>query len=177
MGTQIFCTDCHNADDNREFGGKGPNGPHGSIYAHMLERNYQYSQAVTPGGAVTNTFLNPDLSITGPYAMCGKCHNLTNVLGNNSFSQHNLHVSTYGFSCSVCHTAHGMGATSGSVAGTRLVNFDTKVVGENNSAPIQYLQGSAGSDTCVLACHQYNHNSDGTVTAVSSAQKSKSSKK
>ena len=24
MGTQILCTDCHNSDDNREFGGKGP---------------------------------------------------------------------------------------------------------------------------------------------------------
>jgi hypothetical protein len=23
MGTQIFCTDCHNSDDNREFGGRG----------------------------------------------------------------------------------------------------------------------------------------------------------
>ena len=30
MGTQILCTDCHNSDDNREFGGAGPNGPHGS---------------------------------------------------------------------------------------------------------------------------------------------------
>ena len=30
MGTQILCTDCHNSDDNREFGGPGPNGPHGS---------------------------------------------------------------------------------------------------------------------------------------------------
>ncbi len=26
-GTSMFCTDCHNSDDNREFGGKGPNGP------------------------------------------------------------------------------------------------------------------------------------------------------
>ena len=27
MGTQIFCTDCHNSDDNREFGGSGADGP------------------------------------------------------------------------------------------------------------------------------------------------------
>jgi len=27
MGVQIFCTDCHNSDDNREFGGTGPNMP------------------------------------------------------------------------------------------------------------------------------------------------------
>ena len=32
MGTRILCTDCHNSDDNREFGGTGPSGPHGSIF-------------------------------------------------------------------------------------------------------------------------------------------------
>ncbi len=45
MGTQIFCTDCHNSDDNREFGGTGPNGPHGSKWWHILERDYEFSQA------------------------------------------------------------------------------------------------------------------------------------
>ena len=44
MGTQILCTDCHNSDDNREFGGAGPNGPHGSQYLHVLERRYEFSQ-------------------------------------------------------------------------------------------------------------------------------------
>ncbi len=29
-GPRLFCTDCHNSDDNREFGGTGANGPHGS---------------------------------------------------------------------------------------------------------------------------------------------------
>jgi hypothetical protein len=24
------CIECHNSDNNREFGGTGPNGPHGS---------------------------------------------------------------------------------------------------------------------------------------------------
>src|SRR5581483_8440126 len=41
MGTRIFCTDCHNSDDNREFGGTGPNGPHGSTFLHILERRYE----------------------------------------------------------------------------------------------------------------------------------------
>ena len=49
MGTQIYCTDCHNSDDNREFGGVGPNGPHGSKWDHMLERRYEFSQAPGPG--------------------------------------------------------------------------------------------------------------------------------
>jgi hypothetical protein len=161
MGTRIFCTDCHNSDDNREFGGAGPNGPHGSVNSHILERNYQFSQAAVPGGTVTNLFPTPDLTTTGPYAMCAKCHDLTNVVANNTFSQHSLHISQYGFSCSVCHTAHGMGAVSPSVSGERMVNFDANVVGENNSAPIAY---NRSSNTCTLMCHNVAHNADGTVT-------------
>jgi len=164
MGVRIFCTDCHSSDDNREFGGTGPVGPHGSIYSHILERNYQFSQAATPGGTVTNLFPNPDLGPNGPYAMCAKCHNLTNVLANASFTQHNLHVSQYGFSCSTCHTAHGMGATSPTITGERLVNFDANVVGENNGAPIAY---NRATNTCTLMCHNAAHNSDGTVSGAS----------
>jgi hypothetical protein len=161
VGSRMFCTDCHNSDDNREFGGNGPNGPHGSVNLHMLERNYQFSQAATPGGVVTNLFPNPDLSMNGPYSMCAKCHDLTQVLANTSFTKHYSHVSTDGFTCSVCHTAHGMGAKSGSISGERLVNFDINVVGQNNGAPIGY---NRGSNTCTLTCHQVAHNSDGSVT-------------
>ena len=78
MGAQIFCTDCHNADDNREFGRAGPNGPHGSKWWHILERDYEDSQA--PGGPGTLITINlnpqPDLTVNGPYGMCAKCHNL-----------------------------------------------------------------------------------------------------
>jgi predicted CXXCH cytochrome family protein len=167
MGMRIFCTDCHNSDDNREFGGTGPNGPHGSVNSHILERNYQFSQAATPGGMVTNLFPNPDLTVTGPYSMCAKCHNLTQILSNSSFTQHSLHISQYGFTCSVCHTAHGMGATSPSTTGERLVNFDANIVGENNGALIAY---NRSTNTCTLMCHQTAHNANGSV---SNEQKSK----
>jgi predicted CXXCH cytochrome family protein len=160
-GTSIFCTDCHNSDDNREFGGKGPNGPHGSVNAHILERNYQYSQAAAPGALVTNLYPSPDLSINGPYAMCAKCHDMTQILSNTSFAKHSTHVSSDGFSCSVCHTAHGMGGTSAQLTGERLVNFDVNVVGLGyNGAPITYNRTSG---TCTLTCHQFVHLSDGTV--------------
>jgi predicted CXXCH cytochrome family protein len=159
-GPRIFCSDCHNSDDSREFGGNGPNGPHGSVNSHILERNYQFSQAATPGGLVTNTFPNPDLSTNGPYAMCAKCHDLNQVLSNTSWSLHSGHVGQDGFSCSVCHTAHGMGANSPSVTGERLVNFDVKVVASNGGLPIGYNRGTG---TCTLTCHQVVHNSDGTV--------------
>ena len=163
-GPRIFCTDCHNSDDNREFGGTGPNGPHGSANLHMLERNYQFSQAAVPGGLVTNTFPNPDLSVNGPYAMCAKCHDLNQVLAGTSWTRHTTHVGQDGFSCSVCHTSHGIGSTSPNVTGDRLVNFDVNVVGpavvNGVAVPISY---NRGSNRCALACHQVTHNPDGTV--------------
>jgi predicted CXXCH cytochrome family protein len=162
MGSQIFCTDCHNSDDNREFGGTGANGPHGSIHTHILERDYEFSQAPAPGQLITNLFPNPDLSVKGPYAMCGKCHDLNNVVSNASWNQHGLHINT-GFSCSVCHTAHGMGARSGTISGERLVNFDINVVGQNAGIPVSY---SRTSNTCTLVCHNIAHNPDGSISQV-----------
>jgi hypothetical protein len=165
VGSRIFCTDCHNSDDNREFGGQGPAGPHGSANSHLLERKYVFTQATTPGGLVTQTYPTPDLTSTGPYAMCAKCHDLSNVVSNvSSFTKHNNHVWQDGFSCSVCHTAHGNGALSSSITGERLVNFDVNVVASNGGLPISY---NHSANTCVLVCHQTAHNSDGTVTQAS----------
>jgi predicted CXXCH cytochrome family protein len=162
MGTQIFCTDCHNSDDNREFGGIGPNGPHGSRWTHILERRYEFSQAVAPGQMITNLFRNPDLSVNGPYAMCGKCHNLSNIMTNASFSQHQSHINA-GFTCSTCHTAHGMGGTKPNISGERLVNFDVNVVAPNGGMPISY---NRATNTCALVCHESAHNPNGTVSAL-----------
>ena len=162
MGTQILCTDCHNSDDNREFGGTGPNGPHGSRWTHILERRYEFSQAAAPGQAISNLFPNPDLSVNGPYAMCGKCHDLSNqIMKNTSWNHHSDHINA-GLTCSACHTAHGMGAASGTISGERLVNFDVNVVAPNGSLPISY---NRSANTCVLVCHQTAHNPDGSVTA------------
>ncbi len=164
MGSQIFCTDCHNSDDNREFGGTGPNGPHGSKWIHILERRYELSQTAVPGQRITNLFPNPDLSVNGPYAMCGKCHDLSNIMSNASFSQHKSHINA-GVTCSTCHTAHGMGGTNPNISGERLVNFDVNVVAQNGAAPISYRHAT---NTCILACHEAAHNPNGTVTALSS---------
>jgi predicted CXXCH cytochrome family protein len=164
MGTQIFCTDCHNSDDNREFGGTGASGPHGSRWTHILERRYEFSQTALPGQLISNLFPNPDLSVNGPYALCGKCHDLANQIGKDtSWSKHSSHMNA-GVSCSTCHTAHGMGASSGTITGERLVNFDVNVVASNGGVPISY---NRATNTCTLTCHQVAHNSNGTVTAAS----------
>ena len=137
MGARILCTDCHNSDDNREFGGNGPNGPHGSMFAHILERRYEFSQArLRRASSLRTCSRTPTLSAQGgasggPYALCAKCHDLNQVMNNTSFSEHARHVKQDGFSCSVCHTGHGMGAQSGNISGERLVNFDIKVVAPN----------------------------------------------
>lgn len=163
MGTRILCTDCHNSDDNREFGGTGPNGPHGSKWSHILERRYEFSQAPLPGQLITNLFPNPDLSASGPYALCAKCHDLANVSSNASFSGHALHIND-GFSCSVCHTGHGLGAPSGTITGERLVDFDLKVVAPAGTAPISYTRAT---NTCILTCHNHAHSSaTGAATRV-----------
>jgi len=159
MGTRILCTDCHNSDDNREFGGSGPSGPHGSIFPHILERRYEFSKAPIPGRLVTNLFPYPDLSAQGgtgggPYALCAKCHDLNQVMNNTTFSEHARHVKQDGFSCSVCHTAHGMGAQLGTISGERLVNFDINVAAPNGATPVSY---NRATNSCSLVCHNHSH--------------------
>ena len=164
MGAQILCTDCHNSDDNREFGGTGSNGPHGSKWTHILERRYEFSQTTLPGQAISNLFPTPDLSVNGPYALCAKCHDVANqIMQNTSWNHHSDHINT-GVSCSTCHTAHGMGAASGSISGERLVNFDVNVVAPNGTTPVSY---NRATNTCTLVCHQIAHNPDGTVASAS----------
>lgn len=172
MGARIFCTDCHNSDDNREFGGTEPNGPHGSQFWHLLERRYEMSQAPAPGQPITNVYTSPSLDASsgvngGPYALCAKCHDLSTnpggILSDASFKPsaitgkggHFTHVSDQGLSCSTCHTAHGTSV------GPRMVDFDLNVVAPNGGAPITYKQTT---NTCTLTCHGWDHNSDGTVT-------------
>ena len=170
MGTQILCTDCHNSDDNRESGGPGANGPHGSKWSHILERRYEFSQAPIPGQPV-NVNLNPtpDLSNGGPYALCAKCHNLDVVLnrnGNNtSWSGHTNHVWAEGLSCSTCHTAHGTPGNSGTINNAALVNFDSNVVAKNGATPVTFIHNGPNNDTCSLLCHGHAHNGSTTSAA------------
>jgi predicted CXXCH cytochrome family protein len=161
MGVRLLCTDCHNSDDNREFGGTGPNGPHGSKYPHLLERRYDMSQAPVPGQPITNLMVPPNLTPTGNYALCAKCHDLANVVSNTSFKEHARHIND-GFSCSVCHTAHGMGSQLATVSGDRMVNFDTNVVAPNGRSPIVYRKPT---NSCSLTCHGHAHNEIGSAAS------------
>jgi hypothetical protein len=173
LNGRILCTDCHSSDDSREFGGKGPAGPHGSIYPHLLERQYVMSTVAAgtaPGTTVANLQLSPDLSPKGNYALCAKCHDLTNIVSpTSSFVEHARHIND-GFSCSVCHTSHGIGSRSASLSGDSLVNFDINVVSPNLvngvAAPISYNRlASSTATSCTLTCHNHVHNAQATATA------------
>jgi predicted CXXCH cytochrome family protein len=165
MGTRILCTDCHNSDNNREFGGTGPNGPHGSRFDPVLERTYLMSMvspgifpAGGPGSSIVNLSPNPTLDpVTSPYALCAKCHDLTIINSNTSFPAHSNHM-TAGISCSVCHSAHGVQAGTTGVSGRRLVTFDLNVV-----APNKGVLSYGANGTCTLTCHMMNHEANGTV--------------
>jgi hypothetical protein len=156
MGPRILCTDCHNNDNAREFGGTAPNGPHGSKNDHILERQYVMSQirpGALPGTLIIN--LNPkpilDSGPASPYALCAKCHNLDYINSGQSWREHGRHIQ-YGFSCSVCHSAHGVPASTSNVSGLALVSFDMNVVGSNNGLPVSY-----NGSTCTLKCHEKAH--------------------
>ncbi|MDR3765306.1 MAG: cytochrome c3 family protein [Acidobacteriota bacterium] len=155
MGTTILCSDCHNSDDNRRSGGSGPSGPHGSRYNHILERRYELSQAAAPGQSVENLFPSPDLTANGPYALCQKCHDLQKVVNDTSFAQHARHIND-GFSCSVCHSAHGVPVATAGNSGHRLVNFDANVVSGISGATPYYDETSG---TCSVYCHGHVHQS------------------
>jgi Doubled CXXCH motif (Paired_CXXCH_1) len=145
------CVGCHDSDDNRELGGNGATGPHGSKFAHILERRYEFNQAAIAGQTVSNLMPQPDLGPTGPYALCAKCHDLVQVTADSSFRQHSRHVNA-GFSCSVCHTGHGVGR--GASGADRLVSFDLRIVAGVNSAPPAY---NRQTQTCALTCHGHTH--------------------
>ena len=116
-----------------------------------------------PGTAIQN-LLPPvlDPAANGPYSLCAKCHDLSNILSDASFRKHSVHINA-GFSCSVCHTTHGVANSSGGLSGERLVSFDLNVVARNDAsqAPIAYNRSTG---TCTLKCHNQDHNQNGTIS-------------
>jgi predicted CXXCH cytochrome family protein len=144
-GDMIRCTDCHNNDSGPRAGGSGPDGPHGSTYDFLLERNY--------------TVLDDTVESAFEYALCYKCHQRSVVLSDRSFSGHRLHVVEQRSPCSACHDPHGISATGGLGSDhTHLINFDTRIVQRASTTrrlSFQDLGTFAGS--CTLLCHGVEH--------------------
>ena len=137
----LYCSDCHNNDQARSSNGTGPNGAHGSIYPHMLERNLCQDSLGSTQGACGGT--------TGA-ALCGKCHNLTTVRG---ISPHDNHTNE---SCSSCHDPHGV--IGGNVSANHaMINLDTGLARASGGFLGHYWV-NANTKGCYLTCHGTTHN-------------------
>jgi predicted CXXCH cytochrome family protein len=170
----ILCTDCHASDGGPgatepvvpgnpkawgsralkrapapiDLGGgdaAGARGPHGSIYAPILERQY----------------LTDDLTPESPaaYALCYKCHDRDVLLsGDSSFPLHRRHVVDEAAPCSACHVAHGVSREAGNeLHNAHLVSFDLSIVKSSQAGALQYETGGAGHGSCALTCHGVKH--------------------
>ncbi len=157
----LYCTDCHNNDAARDSGGTAPNGPHGSKWTHVLERQYQENPLPVQGPGANFAGIAYTPGANSPYALCDKCHDLDHKLNlsgagqDTVFGKHRDHVVRDGASCSVCHAAHGVqGGTA--TKNRHLVNFDTQIVGAYGKNLQPYIDTSRRQ--CFLTCHGVAHN-------------------
>lgn len=155
-GTYIYCTDCHANNQARKSHGTGPNGPHGSIWPHILERRYDLEPLpATPGGVSPGVPYQP--GINGSYAMCNKCHDIANsILQNRSFRRHSKHILEEGASCSTCHDPHGIQGGN-STNNPSLINFDISIVGPSPRTGTVRFSKMGRMDRCYLTCHGRSH--------------------
>jgi predicted CXXCH cytochrome family protein len=149
------CGDCHNNNAGPGAGGAGPKGPHGSIYAPLLERQYLTADRTTESAA--------------SYALCYKCHNRTTFTtatnGASPFgtdSGHLKHVVEQRTPCNACHDPHGVSSTQGNPTNnSKLINFDTSIVrpvGTGAAAKLYWISTSTNHGQCYLVCHGESHN-------------------
>jgi len=130
----MLCTDCHNNDQGPGAKGSGPNGPHGSIYTPILERN------------LTQMDNQPESPFA--YALCYKCHSESVLMGD---QLHGTHVRDHQAACSTCHDSHGVQTQP------HLMNFNTLYV-TAAAGRISYIDQGGGHGSCTLTCHGSAHN-------------------
>lgn len=139
VSSYIFCTDCHSS--SAEGSGQGP---HGSIYAPILRRNYDTSDFTTESPQA--------------YALCYECHSRNSILGNQSFPGHRRHLDAR-IPCSACHDAHGISSAQGSRSNnSHLINFDANIVAADpNSGRLEFEDLGIYQGRCYLLCHGRQH--------------------
>ncbi|QWV92473.1 hypothetical protein KP004_14855 [Geomonas oryzisoli] len=148
---RIYCSDCHNNSLGTKAGGSGPNGPHGSQFAHILIGQYDMPMA---GGGTTSYNKSQ-------YALCFRCHSEDYVMvagtafNDAGVNEHSAHVRDRLIPCFACHDPHGipwrLGGTTANNA--HLVNFDKDyTVGVQVANPL-YVTNTPGSGSCTVNCH------------------------
>jgi hypothetical protein len=135
--SRIYCTDCHNSDSRSSAGGSAPNGPHGSLWRPILERQLVTADLTSES--------------TSAYALCYKCHDRNSILADQSFPEHSRHIVSEKTPCTACHDPHGVKDTA------HLINFDATIVFPNQNGQPEYEDNGMFSGTCSLICHNENH--------------------
>jgi predicted CXXCH cytochrome family protein len=133
----IYCTDCHNSDRGPNAGGNGPNGPHGSVFEPLLERNLRFVDEVPES--------------PGEHALCYKCHDRTTLLsGASGFPAHREHLNgSSGAACTTCHDPHGS-------TQPHLINFNLDYV-QPLDGSLEYISTGPQTGECTLTCHGEDH--------------------
>jgi predicted CXXCH cytochrome family protein len=140
--SRMYCSDCHNNDQGPNAGGSGPNGPHGSAYIPLLERQ----QILADGTAES----------IGNYALCYKCHDRDSILADQSFRAtntqgqdrgHRFHIVDQKAACSTCHDSHGLREQA------RLINFNRDYVTPSSNGRLEFVSTGTFSGNCSLTCH------------------------
>jgi predicted CXXCH cytochrome family protein len=129
----INCTDCHGNDNP-----SGPSGPHGSIYSPILVRNFNQR--------------DDSMESEYQYSLCYGCHSRSNILSNQSFSEHKRHIVDEKTSCHTCHDSHG------SRSNAHLIVFDSEVVRPSSIGRLEYVDTGNQAGQCYLSCHGKDHN-------------------
>lgn len=144
--SRMYCTDCHNNDQGPNANGVGPNGPHGSIYVPILER-----QLTLTDGNTENI---------STYDLCYKCHSRSSILADQSFRAtnasgqdrgHRFHIVDQKAACTTCHDSHGVKDQA------RLINFNTDYVTPSSNGRLEFVSSGALAGNCSLTCHGTDH--------------------
>ena len=134
VNSVMYCTDCHNSDSGPGGGGSGANGPHGSVFSPILERNLSIVDYETESASA--------------YALCYKCHDRNVVLGNKLHQEHVVNDKT---ASTTCHDSHGVGTVP------HLINFNTTYATNGSLGVIKYLSTGTQHGVCSLSCHGTDH--------------------
>ena len=137
VNSLMYCTDCHNSDSGPKTGGGGANGPHGSIYRPLLERNLNTADFQGESAAA--------------YALCYQCHSRSVVLSDTSFRYHQKHVVDDQTACTTCHDSHGVASEP------HLINFNTSYVTPSANGRLEYASTGRFRGNCTLTCHGKDH--------------------
>jgi hypothetical protein len=133
----VTCEDCHNSDQAASAGGTGANGPHGSIYTPLLERQLILTDYIPENPA--------------NYALCYKCHSRDSILGNQSFKFHSKHIVDDKTACTTCHDSHGVANNA------RLINFNRDYATPSSNGRMEFISRGMNSGTCSVKCHGEDH--------------------